>query len=175
MTDTACLSLVRRTLDSLRAGSASGEIVPETEIVPGLRFVPDPDAGMRGHYTSPAGRLLEIEVSHDRPARWCGLHLRLDLGDLDGLGVIGLAARFAAPQALAVSPCLRSGTATGFSDCFFSKQVAALPRPLLHLDALETDGRHKTLPRSAPWREIVLFLPTSSFRVDLHDLRIFAA
>ncbi|EYD70550.1 hypothetical protein [Limimaricola hongkongensis] len=175
MTDTPPATLTRESLDMLRSSSLSGEIVPEAEIVPGLRFVPDPDAGMRGRFSSPAGRLLEIELTHERPARWCGLHIRLDVGDLSGLGIVGLSARFAAPHAIAVAPCLRSGTETGFADCFFAKQVAALPRPLLHLDALETDGRHDALPPAAPWREIVLFLPTGDVRLDLHDLRIFAA
>lgn len=175
MTETPSAALAQQSLEMLRASTASGEIVPEAEIVPGVRFVPDPDAGMRGRFSSPPGRLLEIEISHERPARWCGLHIRLDMGDLSGLGILGLAARFAAPHALAIAPCLRSGTDTGFLDCFFQKQVAALPRPLMHLDALETDGRHVGLPQSAPWREMVLFLPTSSFRLDLHDLRIFLA
>ncbi|WP_432257129.1 hypothetical protein [Limimaricola sp. AA108-03] len=175
MTETPPAALAQQSLERLRASTASGEIVPEAEIVPGVRFVPDPDAGMRGRFSSPAGRLLELEITHERPARWCGLHIKLGIEDLFGLGVVGLAARFGAPHALAVAPCLRSGTGTGFSDCFFQKQVAALPRPLMHLDALETDGRHETLPSTAPWREIVLFLPTNSFRLDLHDLRIFAA
>lgn len=175
MTETPPAALAQQSVEMLRSSTASGEIVPEAEIVPGVRFVSDPDAGMRGRFLSPAGRLLEIEISHERPARWCGLHIRLDIGGLSGLGVVGLAARFAAPHALAIAPCLRSGTETGFLDCFFQKQVAALPRPLMHLDALETDGRHEALPLTAPWREIVLFLPTDSFRLALHELRIFAA
>lgn len=163
------------TLGTLRRTSLSGEIVPEEEILPGLRFVTDPAAGMRGHFSSPRNRLFEISVTHERPARWFGLHLRLDIEDLSDLGVIGFAARVAAPHALSVAPCIRSGTNEGFVDCFYSRQVAALPRPLLHLDALETDGRHVGLPEAAPWRELVLFLPTKDFRLDLHDLRVFAA
>ena len=175
MTETLPAALTRQCLDELRQGASFGDIMPEAEIVSGIRFVPDPDAGMRGRFSSPAGRLLQIEVTHERPARWCGLHIRLDIDDISDLGLIGLAARFAAPQAVAVAPCIRSGTENGFSDCFFEKQVASLPRPLLHLDAIETDGRHPSLPETAPWRELVLFLPTGGFRLDLHDLKVFAA
>ena len=51
----------------------SGVIVPEQQIVPGLRFVTDPEAGFEGRYDSPRGRLLEIEVNHRHEARWLGL------------------------------------------------------------------------------------------------------
>ncbi|WP_370162392.1 hypothetical protein [Limimaricola soesokkakensis] len=162
-------------LKTLRCARISGDIVPEVEVAPGLRFVADPAAGMRGRFSSPEKRLLEIHVTHEKPARWLGLHLHLGIGNLSSLGVIGLATRIAAPHALSVAPCIRSGTEEGFVDCFFNKQVAALPRPLLHVDALETDGRHVGLPETAPWRELVLFLPTNDFRIDLHDLRVFAA
>jgi hypothetical protein len=162
-------------LGQLRQGRYSGRITPEAEIVPGLRFVPDPEAGMQGRYASPAGRLLELEVTHAAPARWFGLHLRLDLDAAEDIALIGLAARFAATQALPVRPCIRSGTETGFVDSFFDKTIAALPRPLLHLDVIETRGPHPALAAPAPWRELVVFLPTGNFRLDLHDLRVFAA
>jgi hypothetical protein len=169
------LAAARGLLQSLRESDLSGEILPEQEILPGLRFVPDPEAGMRGRYTSPSGRLLELEVTHAAPARWFGLHLRLDLDAAEDIALIGLAARFAARQALPVRPCIRSGSETGFVDSFFDKTVAALPRPLLHLDAIETKDPHPALAAPAPWRELVLFLPTGDFRLDLHDLRVFAA
>lgn len=175
MTAAPPATFTRDTLKALRQGTASGDILAEQEIVPGLRFVPDPEAGMRGRFSSPQGRLLELQVTHTRPARWLGLHLRLDLGVSDDIALIGLAARIAAPQAQAVRPCIRSGTATGFVDSFFDKTIAALPRPLLHLDVVETHGAHPVLHDPAPWRELVLFLPTDDFRLDLHDLRVFAA
>lgn len=162
-------------LTQLRDTTPSGEIVPEQHVVPGLRFVTDPEAGFEGRYDSPLGRLLEIEVTHRREARWLGLHLDLGLADLDGLGLIGLGARIAAPHAMAVRPCIRSGEEDGFRDAFFDKTIAALPRALFHLDALSTEGRHPDLPQTAPWRELVLFLPTGDFRMALHDLRVFVA
>lgn len=175
MTNTLLQTSPNQTLATLRAAQLAGDILAEAPIVPGLRFVPDPEAGMQGRYTSPAGRLLEMEVTHARPARWLGLHLALDVSSLDGLGLIGFAATIASPRAMAVTPCVRSGTGTGFADCFFAKSIAAMPRPLMHLDAIETGDRHETLMQTAPWRELVLFLPTRDFRLDLHDLRVFAS
>ena len=175
MSDPLCLSAANQALAQLRAATPSGAILPEQQIVPGLRFVTDPEAGFEGRYDSPRGRLLEIEVTHRHEARWLGLHLDLGLADLDGLGLIGLGASIAAPHAMAVRPCIRSGEESGFRDAFFDKTIAALPRPLFHLDALLAEGRHPDLPQSAPWRELVLFLPTGDFQMALHDLRVFAA
>ncbi|MGR3439043.1 hypothetical protein [Alterinioella nitratireducens] len=175
MTDLPPAILARQALDTLRRETPDGRIVAEEEIVPGLRFVPDPEAGMTGHFSSPRGRLLELQVRHARPARWLGLHLRLDIEDITEIGLIGLATRIAAPTAMAVRACVRSGTETGFVDTFFDKTVATLPRPQLHLDVLETNGAHAALCAPAPWRELVLFLPMQDFRLDLHDLRVFAA
>lgn len=175
MTNTSSATRVQQALETLRQGAPRGKIVTEEEIVPGLRFVPDPEAGMTGHFFSPQGRLLELQVSHARPARWFGLHLRLDIDDIDKIALIGMATRIAAPTTMTVKACIRSGTETGFVDTFFDKTVAALPRPLLHLDVIETNGARTALCAPAPWRELVLFLPTEDFRLDLHDLRVFMA
>ena len=162
-------------IDVLRAGTPSGVLRDEAEISPGLRLVVDPEAEVTGRWSSPAGRLLEIEAEVTRPGRWLALHLTLDAADLSDRGVLGFAARIGAPRTTAVRAAIRSGTQAGFVDRFFDKTIVGQPFPATHLDAVEPGLDPVTLPLHAPWREVVLFLPTTSFRLDLHDLRLFVA
>lgn len=142
---------------------------------PGLVLHADPEAPRSGRWQSPRGRLLELETRPETSGRWLGLHLPLPLDDLSPLAWIGLAARSAASEALAVRVCLRSGLAAGgFRDCFFDRHLLSQPAESDHLDMLAPD-RCPDLPQRAPWREIVLFLPPHRpLAWALHDLRLFA-
>ena len=86
--------------------------------------------------------------------------------------MVGFAARIAAPEILVARACLRSGTEEGFVDCFFDKHLLFRPEEASHVDALPVHHR-ADLPLRAPWRELILFLPTDDFRLSLIDLRVF--
>ena len=143
----------------------------DAEIAPGLQLALDPKAVFEGRIGSPRGRLLQIEGEIRQSARWFGLHVPLDAHDLSERAILGFAARLGARQARPIRPCLRSGRSEGFSDCFFDKPLLPDADKGLHLDVLDL-ARHD-IPEEAPWRELVLFLPTRSLHLSLHDLRVF--
>ena len=173
--DFAPAAAAAATLAVLREGSAGGEIAGETELAPGLTLRPDPYGRTGGRYASPAGRLLEIETEVDEPGHWLGLHLSLGGGSLAPYGAIGFFCRSNAAAAMVVRPCLRSGLPEGGGlDCFFPRHIVAHAGASDHLDALVI-GRAEPLPLEAPWRELILFLPTRDFSWGLQDLRVFAA
>lgn len=164
---------INHALTVLRDGRSSGNLAEEVHLMPGIRLLCDPALQISGRFDSPPGRVLEIEARMDGPGNWCALHLEIGAPDLGDCGFVGLAARLSAPKAEVLHPALRSGTAEGFVDCFFDKHMLALPDPASHIDALPARDR-ETLPRLAPWRELVLFLPLTGFSLALHDLRFFA-
>jgi hypothetical protein len=101
-----------------------------------------------------------------------GLHLDLPAKDLRQAGVLGFGARFAAPEIMVARVCLRSGTKSGFEDCFFDKHMLLRPEEASHIDALSIHHR-ADLPVQAPWRELIIFMPTRAFQASLIDLRVF--
>lgn len=155
-----------------REGTAKGILSHDTRLRPDLSFRVDKAAWLKGRYKSPLGRLLELDVTLKGPPGWVALHLGLPGGDWSGFGMIGLACLTAAPENMIVRPCVRSGTDDGFVDCFFDKHILSHPEASNHLDAIMIH-RRTNLPVDAPWRELVLFLPTDSFRWSLQDLRLF--
>ena len=159
-------------LNSLRTGSESGEIAENTRFAPGIALHADPDLGVGGAWRSPAGRLLELEVATQGSGQWIGLHIRL-APEAAGIAFVGFACRSAAPREIMVRPCLRSATGDGFADHFFPRHILAVPEALTHVDALHLPTT-SAVPETAPWRELVLFLPRESFTWHLHDLRLFA-
>lgn len=171
--DTAA-PLSSASLAALRAARGAGALASGVEFAPGIAFHADPGLGLSGRYTSPAGRLLELSARMSGPGDWAALHIALDLPDLTGRGWIGFACRTAAPRAVMLRPCLRSGRETGFADRFFPKHILSGPEARGHLDAFDL-AETPDLPRAAPWRELVLFCPRADFDWHLHDLRVFAA
>lgn len=161
-------------LAALRGPRSEGALAAGTRFAPGVAFHADPGLGLSGRYTSPAGRLLELSARMTGAGDWAALHIALDLPDLAGLGWVGFACRTAAPKEVMVRPCLRTGGEDGFADRFFAKHILSGPEPLGHLDAFDLAAT-PDLPRAAPWRELVLFLPRTDFDWHLHDLRVFAA
>lgn len=144
---------------------------------PGLDLRLDPNAQASGHWSSPEGRLLELRTRVDVPGAWFGLHVALpdDALDLTGVSWIGVTARTSALQAVSIRVGLRSGQDDGgFQDSFFARHILSQARQSDHHEVL-CPAHLPDLPRQAPWRELVLFLPPAT-AMDwvLHDLRVFA-
>lgn len=161
------------TLSVLRGGSFEGTLETDVSFLPGLKLNADPALELSGSYHSPAGRLLEFDAkTGPNPGGWIGLHLDVPASDLGHAGVIGFAARFAAPEIMVARVCLRSGTENGFEDCFFDKHLLLRAEEASHVDALSVN-HSAALPVYAPWRELVVFLPNRAFQLSLIDLRVF--
>ena len=157
----------------MRAREAQGTLSSDLRFARGFKLHADPALELAGDYRSPRGRLLDFDArTGPNPGGWVGLHLALRVDDLSGMGVVGFAARMAAPEALVVRACLRSGTDAGFTDCFFDKHMLFRAEEAGHVDALQISER-PDLPMRAPWREVILFLPTRAFKLSLIDMRVF--
>lgn len=163
-------------LDELRRMDGARGPLDETPLVPGLRFRPDPDAGFEGEWESAAGRLVHLRARPTRhPGRWFGLNIELGRFDATQMPYLGLIVRSVATRPAAIRVALRSGHAEGgFSDRFFARHLLALPGEAEHLDMISPE-RDPDIPDTAPWRELILFLPPREpLELALHDLRIFA-
>lgn len=152
--------------------SDGGGIADFVKFRPGLALHADPALGAGGCWTSPVGRLLELEITTQGRGAWIGLHVALNAPDLGRTAWIGFACRSAAAGEVMIRPCLRSGSEDGFTDMFFDKHILADPEPRDHVDALYLPICRR-IPATAPWRELVLFLPRQGCRWHLHDLRPF--
>lgn len=161
------------TLSVLRSGSFEGSLTSHVEFLPGLFLHADPKLDLSGTYRSPLGRLLEFNAhTGPNPGNWVGLHLSLPGEDLRDKGVVGFAARISGPELMLLRVCLRSGTSSGFVDCFFDKHILLRPEEASHVDALSLACQSQ-LPLQAEWRELILFLPPKNFQFSLIDLRLF--
>lgn len=161
-----------QTLAQLRAEQRTGELAAETALLPGLRFHADPALNLSGRWASEPDKLLDMQVDIPGIGGWVGLHLSLPVASTRGRGIIGFAARIQTPKIFVARACLRSGRENGFVDCFFEKHLLFTPEESSHVDVLQIALRD-TIPEDAPWRELILFLPTESFRMSLIDWRIF--
>jgi hypothetical protein len=140
----------------------------------GITLRPDPAGKYIGTWSSPRGRLLEIDITPQHPGAWLGLHVPWPLPDLSALGWIGFAARSNAQSIMATRACLRSGTDSGFHDQFFAVDIISDSAATDHFD-LMSPQHLSDLPPQAPWRELVFFLPPAKpFRWALQDLRLIA-
>ncbi|NSY39539.1 hypothetical protein [Leisingera sp. ANG59] len=145
-----------------------------TDLGPGVFLNADPALQLAGSYSSPAGYFLDLSAAPAGSGSWFGLHVVLQLPPLQGIAYLGFACRLASPEPQTLRASLRSGTHDGgFSDCFFDKHILASERAHSHLDALYLDCC-PDLPLSAPWRELVLFLPCRDFDLNLMHLHLFA-
>lgn len=147
-------------------------VAASTELAPGVWLHGDPEARFEGTWASPAGRLCEITLDVQTGGRWLALHLTLPPLEADGLRWISLVMRVHAARPVALRPCLRSGTEDGFVDTFWDRHLLATPAERDH-QALLTLAHHPDLPLQAPWRELVLFLPSAEdVSFALHDMRV---
>lgn len=170
--DTAC--------DALRGGDLPpvplfGPGAQENRLPGGLLLHAAPELRAAGQWSSPAGRFCALDIRIEVPGRWLALHLPLPEPDLAGVRWLMLAVRTSAAEASVIRPCLRSGTPGGFRDDFLPRAILAQPRESDHHDILAPD-RLPDLPLEAPWRELILFLPSATgTQLVLHDLRLVAA
>ncbi|OED45821.1 hypothetical protein AB838_22130 [Rhodobacteraceae bacterium (ex Bugula neritina AB1)] len=162
-------------LAGFAADRREGDLTPaRTDLAPGIFLNADPALQMAGRYSSAAGAFLDLHTAPAGQGSWFGLHLALELPPLQDLAYLGFACRTAAPEPQILRACLRSGLEDGgFSDCFFDRHILASERAHSHLDALYLDSQPE-LPLSAPWRELVLFLPSQGFDLSLMHLHLFA-
>lgn len=161
-------------LAPLRSGAGAGGPVAgaRTELAPGVWLHPDPEALPEGHWSSPAGRIAELHLRAAAPGRWLGLHIALPPVETDALTWLSLMLRGHAARPLAVKPCLRSGRGEGFSDSFFARHLLLRPEVSDHAGLMAPD-HYPDLPDTAPWRELILFLPPAEdLSLALHDLRL---
>jgi hypothetical protein len=156
-----------RLLDRSAAPIARGET-----LVPGIFLDFDPEGGVEAMVHSTPDTLFSAEFTVTGDAGWLALHIALGEIDLSQHMMFGFICKSMAPQSTTLRPCLRSGTAEGFSDIFFRKTIITYAEPSLHLDALMID-EHADLNVAAPWRELVLFFRPESGSYDLQDLRVF--
>ena len=162
-------------LDTFTASRRNGPLqAARTDLAPGVFLNADPVLQLAGSYSSPAGYFLDLSAAPAGSGSWFGLHVVLQLPPLHDISYLGFACRLAAPEPQMLRASLRSGTEDdGFSDCFFDKHILASERAHSHLDALYLDSRPE-LPLSAPWHELVLFLPCQAFDLSLMHLHLFA-
>jgi hypothetical protein len=158
-------------LQGLRDASLAPQPLGGGEVVEDIWFHIDPKAELRGTWSSPRGRMLELETKLATPGDWCALHLRLDL-DVAACAYVGLVARTVAAQSLVTRACLRSGIEDGFHDQFFARQILSQPGQSDHIDML-APAQCPDMPACALWHEFILFLPPNrSISWALHDLRL---
>ncbi|RVV97622.1 hypothetical protein EKE94_13915 [Mesobaculum littorinae] len=166
---------IRQALQQLRAQEGGAPISGEiTGINDDIFLSNDPAANVTGDYTSGRENLISLKM---QPAgaetpRWQALHLRMGACDLGNAGVIGFVARSQSPSAMITRACLRSGRDGQFQDTFFTKAIASFATPSTHLDAIDLDTAGD-IPRTADWREFILFFRPGPVDIDLLDLRPF--
>jgi len=134
----------------------------------------DPKSRSVTRYTLRPKEGLHLQSETQTPGQWRGLHVALGPLNLDQAALIGFHLKNRAPSAISYRACLRSGLDDGFVDHFFDLDIVAYNAPVAHTDLLRIEEQRR-LPRQAPWREFILFLPTQSFELQLSDLRLFAA
>lgn len=157
----------------LRGRKAGGPLRPEIRLVPGITFQADERLALEGTFSSPAGRILELDVTKADPSgAWCTLSLDLPLRELGEVENIGFIARILAADLHLVSVCLRSEHEGGFVDCFFEKRLLFCEQEATHMDVLSPQLRAE-VPKTAKWRQLVFFLPTETMQLSVHDLRVF--
>ncbi|CUJ17039.1 hypothetical protein [Cognatishimia activa] len=163
---------VNDALAMLRERTQEGDLSDHVKIAKDIYLNADPNLGLGGRFQSTIGDIVTIDAQTPSNGYWIGLHIKLSSRDFGDAGVIGFASRGHAPEYTIVNPCIRSGTTDGFVDCFFDKHMLLHADSARYVDAVSIEDRDE-LPAKAPWRELILFLPTKDFQLTLTDLRVF--
>ena len=170
------LTLLNAPFTALTALTGAAGTLADALPVPGLRLMAaGGDLDLR--WSSPRDRLLEVTGTAAAPADWLALRLTLDLPDLAGLAGVGLWLRGAADPALTLRAVLRSGAPSdsgdGHLDAAQDRQILCHATASDHTALWPTDTT-PDLPATAPWRELLLFLPPHRpVTLSLHALRVF--
>jgi len=164
---------VNKTLALLRKERKAGSFSQDTQIIPGVKILSDPDDTNDAHYKSPVGRLLEISNQTIRSGKYFAVHIELSPKDISNLSLFGFICKSTAAVQSTMRVCLRSHLQDRVIDSFFDKQVVCIPDESIHMDVIDVTRRNN-VPATAKWRELVLLLPNDSFEIAINDLRIFA-
>lgn len=166
--------VTNRKLARLRMQRSEGRIGETTSISSNISLHADPNLDIGGQFLSQKGELLTLNADYGAQGEWAGLHIQIPAKDLSSHLSVGFSLRGRAPDYTILTPCFRSGTESGFVDSFFDKHILLHGDEDSHVDALEIHDR-EDVPLHAPWRQLVLFLPTVDFKLTLSDLRVFLA
>ncbi len=163
---------LNHSLICLRDSKVQGDLSQFVEFFGGASLRADPKMELTGRFNSPQGRVLELEASIHHPGNWIALHFPLRKIGFHKHGALGFTCRGYAPEPCTLRVCLRSCFAETFVDSFFHKHVLLNERDDMHVDAMCLQARQH-VPETCKSRELVVFLPSSSFRLSLLDFRIF--
>ena len=171
-------ALQMRGLAEFQSQKTSGLLSPgHIPLADGIWLHSDEELQIEGRYSSPAGRLLELDATPKGDGAWFAMHFDLPSLHMQDLRYFGLVCRSSAPEPFIMHPCLRSGVpeneaGSGFVDCFFDKHIVPGVRAQTHMDCLYLDSL-PSLPFESAWRQLVLFFPRSAFRMSLLHLHTF--
>jgi hypothetical protein len=165
-------TLLNAPLTALTALPGATGALADALPVPGLRLMASGgDTALQ--WSSPRDRLLEVTGTVTAPADWLVLRLTLDLPDMADLAGVGLWLRGAADPALTLRAVLRSGQGDGHLDATQDRQILCHATASDH-SILWLRDTTPNLPVTAPWRELLLFLPAyRAITLSLHAMRIF--
>ncbi len=164
---------VNHSLALLRADAFEKQVDPRVDLGPGIFFSVDPEASISGSLSSAHGMLLSLRLNPHGATRWISVHLQLGQADLRQVQMLGVVCRSQAPKSVTFRMTLRSGVAGGFVDTMFRKTAVAYNEPSVHMDVIDLT-RDPSVPREAPWREIILMFDTTAIEVSLLNFGVFS-
>jgi hypothetical protein len=164
---------VNYSLALLRADVFEKAVEPRVGLVPGVFFSVDPEASVTGSVLSAPGSLLSLRLTPDASTRWISIHMQLGAADLRQVQMLGVICRSQSPKSVTFRVNLRSGVDKGFVDTKFRKTVVAYGDPSVHMDVIDLT-RDPSVPREAPWREIILMFDTVALDVTLQNFGVFS-
>lgn len=161
-------------IDVAKQTAGRGRIANQQRVAPGVLLSVDPEAKISGTYETGSDRLISVDYTSEIAPKWLALHIQLGEIALEGKAVLGIVVRSNADEAAVMRVCLRSGTQT-FVDEFFSKHIVAFSKPSTHLDLLKLEDLPQHHPRTKVERDLILFLPPTSSKFTISDIRLFIA
>ena len=160
-------------LASMRRNRHSGGALLHEQSIGKLRLSIDPMAEVSGSWTSPIGRVVEVELKLSSPPRWIAVHIDMPEVNFAQFKWVGFALRHGASNLMPYRAAIRSYQPRGaaFHDLFFPRELIANAASADHFDLIDPSQK-PDLPANATRRELVLFLSAiSDVRWSLHDLR----
>ena len=160
------------TVSLLKTQFLDAQVETEEHFVPGCWISFENNGQQVAKITSTEGEAFTLDFSVAHPGEWLSLNLSLGGFSLAERSIIGFVCNVSSPRPLTLRPCIRSGSESGFLDCFFDKHVIAYEQKSTHVDILEV-GRPHSLPAEAQWRDLLFFMKPETLTVTFHDLKIF--
>lgn len=169
--DLGVLANASHTLAMLRASTLTTKAQARTDLAPGAYLSMDPGSDTKGQVISRPGDLLELELTGSCPGQWLSFNIELGQVDLSRVNVLALMCKSQAAHTLTYRVSLRSGIEGGFVDAFFQKRGIAYDQASVHADVLKLSER-TDVPTTAPWRELLVFLPPETQQLNLLDIAL---